>query len=174
MAKHRELSLSNAETPLSPSTAQPAALSFGLTDSQERDFKQCQNWLDLVSYKDWHLEMIRPSVFEPSGRYLGMLTTKFMAINTYHPMERIPVEARHLVPGWIRDNQREFYAFVRNCIEAVEMHELDEWFRVGGRLVKNPHDEHDPEVWEPGNELGIQPIEDEAYEFRREFLNRAP
>lgn len=33
----------------------------------------------------------------------------------------------------------EFLDFVRNCVLAMERHESQEWFRVNGRMVVDPH-----------------------------------
>jgi hypothetical protein len=33
----------------------------------------------------------------------------------------------------------EFQEFVRSCVLAMERHESQEWFRVNGRMVVDPH-----------------------------------
>ena len=41
-----------------------------------------------------------------------------------------------IVAGLLRP---EFQEFVRSCVLAMERHESQEWFRVNGRMVVDPH-----------------------------------
>lgn len=35
----------------------------------------------------------------------------------------------------------EFTTWIRSCVRTMEAHEMDEFLRVDGRMIKNPHDE---------------------------------
>lgn len=42
-----------------------------------------------------------------------------------------------ILPDWM--NEGHAGVFVRDMIQKLEMHELDEWFKVDGELVNDPH-----------------------------------
>jgi len=135
------------------STARDAGRYFGTTGSPL--FLQVTEWLELVTYKPgWRFELAPMDNSDLVGHYVGRLWMRFKCEDTYGRRlgSQMEVVSNHLVPEYLCDNQRNFYTYLHRCILETERHETDEWFKVGGRLVSNPHDSNDPEVWSPGNE----------------------
>jgi hypothetical protein len=60
-----------------------------------------------------------------------------------HPL--IHVRAEMVVPAWLMQSAHEphetLQIMVHDWIRKLEMHECDEWFRVGGELPYDPHRE---------------------------------
>lgn len=180
MRQRKELSFSTAGMMSSPSsTARDAGRYFGTTGSPL--FHQVTEWLELVTYKPgWRFELGPIENYHVVGHYVGRLWTRFKckdSLGRYNPRhgDQFEVVSNHLVPEYLCEDQRQFYTYLHRCITETEMHELDEWFKVGGRLVSNPHDPNDPEVWSPGNERFKKkpPARwsfDEAYMMKEEFL----
>lgn len=194
---NRSLSSSTAETSSSPSTAPRVVRQFGLPGIHPR-YELVKGWLDIITYKPgWTFELKGYDLFGNAyqDHYVGMLVTKFKAPDTYgnRPGEMMEVQGNHLVPAWILDHQsadrlaeeqrakHEFVKFVHRCIVEIEHHELDEWFKVGGRLVSNPHDPNDPEKWNGRNERFTKKPTvptpkvrwvDEGYTWDRNYLTR--
>ena len=153
-------------------------------------FQQVTEWLDIVTYKPgWRFELRPLDISLGYGRYVGRLWTRFKCEDSTgrrtssYSGDQFEVLGNHLVPEYICEDQTKFYTYLHHCITELEHHELDEWFRVGGRLVSNPHDARDPEVWKPGNEkftkkspqsvrwnpTGAQ-LREESYYMKEEFL----
>lgn len=170
----RNLLSSTTATSSSPSTASPAESPSGLAGTLP--FLMVTEWLELVTYRPgWRFELARYPQEEHHGHYVGRLWVRFKCDDTYGRYsprygDQFEVVANYLVPTYLCEDQRRFYTYLHRCITETEMHELDEWFKVGGRLVSNPHDPNDPEVWAPGNEKPKPVLPPPAWSFDESYM----
>lgn len=125
-------------------------------NDMEDAFRWALDQVRRVSYKPaWRLEMRRdmggPTLHvefmtEDSrhpGRPPSYRETTIMADEPFR-IERddlIPVSAAfHVPPRILMDRDHVlFLHWLQGCLEFVEKHEQDEWFRVDGQLVNDPH-----------------------------------
>lgn len=56
-----------------------------------------------------------------------------------HDIDLIPVQGNIAVPWNLPKDERLFFDWLRRQITDLEMHELDEWFKVDGQLIHDPH-----------------------------------
>lgn len=94
--------------------------------------------LDELTYK--------PNVeFRLEPQHFGRHVEYRFQIHTTVPDSRSPagtvitVVHQTMVPRWLDDDRHHIIAFVRQCIHNMETHEADEFLRIGGELVNNPH-----------------------------------
>lgn len=73
--------------------------------------------------------------------------------------ERAPITVVHptRVPEEALESDLVMLAFIRHCLIQLAIHEVDEWFRCDGELVRDPHDPRNLDdftefvpAWEPG------------------------
>lgn len=58
-----------------------------------------------------------------------------------NPGKRIKVVHQTWIPQWVNTEDMA-KAFIRQCIAVMVAHEMDEWLRFDGQLLRDPH-EHD-------------------------------
>lgn len=136
----------------------PSDISFGWdwNPDQQRDIEWAMHQMRRFRYKNgWVFEVCRHST-GPA------LSVKIMVEDSRHPgrgpsyresntaaghpfqIERddlIEVSAAVDIPKRLliaRDSE-DFFRWIRRVVEFVEQHEIDEWFRVDGKLVNDPH-----------------------------------
>ena len=52
----------------------------------------------------------------------------------------ISIKGSYAIPRYINTvHELRFWEWLRGCIKDVELHEMDEWFRVRGELMFDPH-----------------------------------
>lgn len=54
-------------------------------------------------------------------------------------LRRITIVHPTLVPLYCQTSREAFLSFVRNCLNQLEIHEMDEWLQVDGELLNDPH-----------------------------------
>jgi hypothetical protein len=52
----------------------------------------------------------------------------------------IPVSLCQHVPYGLIDSEQKLTSFIRRLISEFESHEIDEWYRLDGKLVRDPHE----------------------------------
>jgi hypothetical protein len=96
-----------------------------------------EDWLRAVAY--------RPGVtFSISGEAFEIKVHTVDSRSARDDLREIDVTHRTLLPEIdhrLPEAQRRaaFLDFVRDCVLAMERHESQEWFRVNGRMVVDPH-----------------------------------
>lgn len=100
--------------------------------------------LDHMTYKTgWELRIDRMghNLVQPFR-----LNIKLWVENTYEPHDMVTIDSYHPLPprtllGWkpTPENDAEFYQWVREQIHWRELHESDEWFKINGVMVWDPH-----------------------------------
>ena len=104
----------------------------------ERDLtSQLETWLRAVTY--------RPGV--TFAIHDGALEIKVHTVDSrsaHDDLLEIDINHRTLLPTFdLRQPTMQvrsaFLDFVRECVLAMERHESQEWFRVNGRVVVDPH-----------------------------------
>lgn len=62
-------------------------------------------------------------------------------IRPYTDEDLIPITGEWTAPRYICEgrDEKKFWDFLHYCLREMELHELDEWFRVDGRLPFDPH-----------------------------------
>lgn len=53
--------------------------------------------------------------------------------------EVIEVQGNFVIPPFEADNEQEFLTWLIYQVKGVEEHEMDEWIRYKGELVRDPH-----------------------------------
>jgi hypothetical protein len=99
--------------------------------------------LEHVEYKPgWRFRLVpRIDIHDPAnvGRALEIQALVTDALSK----REITIVHRSACPGdWYThpvSDQEKLVRFVEMAIEKLEAHERDEWLRVGGRLVRDPH-----------------------------------
>lgn len=104
-------------------------------------------FLEQFTYKPgWHIEVLEP--LDPNdvpGRVL-LVRIRTEAIDAYHPDQKTWFHGMFDVRDWMLDrpDTATFLAEqMRFQIRDMELHEMDEFLRWGGRIMCDPHD---PEV----------------------------
>jgi hypothetical protein len=105
------------------------------------------NLLQRITYKpEWSF---RVNIHEEEMLNPLYLSIQMNVEDTYNKGTRIDVESKHDLPsrmilGWApsEDNDAEFFIWVREQIHWREQHEADEWLRIDGVMVWNPHLPH--------------------------------
>jgi hypothetical protein len=99
------------------------------------DLSAVEKALGAVTYKPgWR---IRPFLHEFEGVWLAIT---YDDANTYRPDEPWSVRVNSPVPP-VYDNEA-FWLWLQHRLIRIETHECREWFRVGGKPFRDPHDPH--------------------------------
>jgi len=105
----------------------------------EADIRIAQEFLARFRYKpDWHLDITRrPEV----GCARLRATATVLDSRELCVPERINIMGEYNLPrlGEMQDPDLFFRDFLRASIRNMELHEVDEWFRVDGKLPFDPH-----------------------------------
>lgn len=104
------------------------------------DAQAAEDLLGHMTYKvDWWFEIVRPT----SPRITAELKiTSSPVYNSYNPgsLEQARVEMRNPVPPGFAlwPFNKQVYWF-RDCVRALELHEMDEWLKIDGEMIYDPH-----------------------------------
>ncbi|WKV22123.1 hypothetical protein 8UZL_00005 [Mycobacteroides phage 8UZL] len=104
--------------------------------------------VDRVQYKiDWWFTVME-------NYMLGYPALKIVSApvhDSYHPgnTQMARVEMMHPIPHGIADwpLKQQVY-WIQECIRAMELHEMDEWLKIDGVML---HDPHSGKKWEPAD-----------------------
>ena len=108
------------------------------TPGREDGYKWVESLLARFTYKPgWHIEQRRLPESADSVR----LQIRFTAPDSRSLEREIPVTGTFDVPYyiWFEEDEGRFWKWLHQVILFMERHELDEWFRVDGKLVDDPH-----------------------------------
>lgn len=104
-----------------------------------------QACLDRVTYKQgWTLEAVLDPGDGGQGHWCINLLVTHWAPNAYPDgrKEVLVYRMRTVSPHIYRDlDAARFIAWVRSVVIELEMHEHDEWFKVDGKHLTEPHPE---------------------------------
>lgn len=114
--------------------------------------------LEHVTYKEgYHLEIIDPEPaiigglsFGDARNWPATLAIKFTAKDTRGKFtEPRELAFSQVIPQHIHDAVSDgrndlFYWYVHECLRNLEMHELDEWYKIDGHMWNDPHGEVKP------------------------------
>lgn len=90
--------------------------------------KKLEQLFDSITYKpDWTIRGERR--FELSGRPLA-IRISFWTVDVNNPLKKVEIAATHYYSGPY--DPEYVIQFISDCIEGMENHERNEWFRVGG------------------------------------------
>lgn len=109
-------------------------LSF-VKDEQQK----AKGWEELVkrvTYRPgYHLEAIYEIDFD-----ITKLIVQATVENTYRRGQMIPIIFQSNLPLWrhMRDD-KEAMSFIREALHDMERHESDEWIRLDGEMIFDPH-----------------------------------
>jgi len=96
-------------------------------------FEQAHKWLACVTYKSgWSF-----SVISLDGR-LGC-SIEVRTHSSYHPSKWTVVTQSFFMPNFVEEASM-FFTVLRSEILRLEAHEVDEWLRVDGTLLNDPHE----------------------------------
>lgn len=121
----------------------------------EQTIKLAQGYLSRFRYKpNWQFEMTRqPQMGAACIRIMVLVDDSRGFDGRGEPWTRhcsacgqdsglkIPIEGMYPIPRLteMADPEKRFFDFLRQCIWSVERHESDEWIRVDGELLHDPH-----------------------------------
>lgn len=109
---------------------------------REEILKWAEGLLGRFEYKPgWVLSLHRYSDDGDSVR----LGVEFMAPDSRFPDSdtgHVPVCGVFDIPAkvWESRSEAEFWVWLHRVLEFMERHELDEWFRIDGTLLSDPHE----------------------------------
>jgi hypothetical protein len=95
---------------------------------------------------------LEESPFVPDHVRLA-ITAKVMNLNGAVPGE---VAIGMMLPSDVLSRRKVFADIVRARVRELVLHEIDEWLRIGGELVTDPH----PELRQPVPSMTITGIKD--------------
>lgn len=94
-----------------------------------------REWVKEISYKPrWRFEIVEAP--HEAYVYLGLF---FDADDAYKPGYWTVVQGATVLPPPALTDRGAFFSWVRHQISAAENHEIDEWFKVSGVRVRDPH-----------------------------------
>jgi len=98
---------------------------------------QLETWLRSVTYRPGVTFSISGSALEIKVHTVDSRSPRdeLVEIDVTHRTQLPPFDPR-LPEAQLRAT---FLDFVRDCVLAMERHESQEWFRVNGRVVVDPH-----------------------------------
>jgi len=98
--------------------------------------------LKRIEYKDNWTFQIR-CIKDTFGEDEGMIEwqCKMIVKNAHKPNEMITVNSLHLleVEFWKERSPTDLFEFCLHEIKKLENHEAEEWFKVDGRQLADPH-----------------------------------
>jgi hypothetical protein len=105
-------------------------------------------------YLDWRYEVIPPSPIYggvvgedgDAGEALVFGATLRITVPTHdsrNPEDRLLIAHQYSVPPFVTD-EKSALAFLRVCTQKTVVHEMDEWIRVDGELLFDPHQDDAP------------------------------
>lgn len=102
---------------------------------------ELDRWLERITYRPGVSMRIAHPEFLGEYSYPVTPTLQLCADveNTYRPGQRIEIIHQTLIPQYVIETEQTFQAFVRQALINMEMHELDEWFKIDGVMVNDPH-----------------------------------
>ena len=80
------------------------------------------------------LRFDRGTVGLPPRFMVGMMTE-----DTYNPGRHIRIVHSTYLPAGVCNDEKWALAFIRQCVHNMEAHEADEWLKLDGQVVNNPH-----------------------------------
>ena len=93
-------------------------------------------WLARFTYKpQWHVSALC-EVFNGDGPTIIFIVARVES--AYHPGVYTNVSRSVIVPPFI-ETEEAFFDWIHFEIGSLEMHEIDEWFRVDGIQTCDPH-----------------------------------
>ena len=104
--------------------------------------------IESFSYKPgYEFTLVHPEMAKIDGMTLNFGTPMsvlylkaYAPDSTKPPHELILLQFQAAIPHYIEDlNRSGQLLYLKQIIEIFEKHETDEWLRVDGELVKNPH-----------------------------------
>ena len=107
--------------------------------SPQYDPREMASILRRVSYKPaW--EFLVSQVPRPHGPWQSAVVVSYTAPDSRGEGRPVTVTGRYLVPEWI-GSAEAFWDWFRNVVIAdTERHETDEFLRLDGRIVNDPHE----------------------------------
>lgn len=106
----------------------------------DKDARALQELIDRITYKKgWKLEVVPMSLNGFTA--LKIITPPLQ--DTYHPDDPTRVApVQFMFPCYMMFSEMAEaaqIAFVDRCLQDAEIHEQQEWFRIDGKMVKDPH-----------------------------------
>lgn len=101
-----------------------------------REAKVWSDFLKTVTYKDgWAFYVTA------QDQFMGLeLRVTHMTEDRYDRGSMIQVVSARMVPPSL-EGQEQMARFLMDVVRDLEMHEVYEWLRVGGKWVRDPHPE---------------------------------
>lgn len=114
-----------------------------------KEFRYKPGWqFDLERAPEWGGLKLRVSFGAPDSR--APLRDRWfpqcpMCHQSTNEAGQIPITGTYYLPSQMAEHvlhgdERHFWRFIRYAIDSTENHETDEWFRVRGELVNDPHE----------------------------------
>lgn len=108
---------------------------------------QLHHWLSRITYKPgWTMRLVDPSPGEDAAvgtigyEYRNLvLVVEVPTADSRNPGQQVVVTHRQPVPPFF-EGWHDFVRWVRYELHATEIHEADEWIRVDGEMVFDPHE----------------------------------
>ncbi len=102
--------------------------------SSSTDLATVRAWLGRVCYKDWRFKSHVAA--DPERLRVGLFRKVIDSSDGVTPIE---VAVAHVVPQYALEDFVSFCEWLLDMIELFERHEMLEWFRVDGKMWRNPH-----------------------------------
>lgn len=130
---------SNREISSSPSFAPVAGTSSGLTA-----ISRFQRLIESTTYKPgYQLTLVNPveiAGYRPSWLQAVLHIKCYVPDSTKFPHDLTLIQFQVAIPEHIEDlDENGQRHYLRQILREFEMHQLDEWLRVDGKLVNDPH-----------------------------------
>jgi hypothetical protein len=92
-----------------------------------------KKFLERVTYKEG-------VTFELAYEFnMAKLMIQAKYLDSRHRVTPVTIMHQTIVPRHFMHDEKLFSAYVRRCVHDLEAHEADEWLRVGGELLNDPH-----------------------------------
>ncbi|WEV84108.1 hypothetical protein N855_gp64 [Mycobacterium phage Muddy] len=110
-----------------------------VVDPSSDDYNAVKALTDRIQYKvDWWFNV-------ELNYMLGYTALKIISapvIDSYHPERGVQarVEMLHPVPvGFATWSEKRQVCWFKECIRSMEHHEMDEWLKIDGVMIHDPH-----------------------------------
>lgn len=104
--------------------------------------KKSKDWEALIKRVTYRPGYMLDAIYEIDFD-ITKLIVKMRVENTYRPGEMIPIIFQHFLPAWRHiGDDAEAMRFIRDALHDMERHESDEWIRLDGEMIYDPHKEN--------------------------------